>query len=60
MRLILQEEPHASRKMAILEKHPEIKALMRPEPLTKWVVLATVALQVYARHLASASAAVVL
>jgi len=42
-----QEEPHASRKTAILEKHPEIKALMRPEPLTKWVVFATVALQVF-------------
>jgi len=42
-----QEEPHASRKTAILQKHPEIKALMRPEPLTKWVVFATVALQVY-------------
>ena len=42
----IQEEPHAARKTAILEKHPEIKALTRPEPLTKWVVFATIALQV--------------
>jgi len=41
-----QEEPHASRKTEILKKHPEIKELMRPEPLTKWVVFGTVALQV--------------
>jgi sphingolipid delta-4 desaturase len=41
-----QKEPHAARKTVILEKHPEIKALMRPEPLTKWVVFATIALQV--------------
>jgi hypothetical protein len=33
---------------------------MRPEPLTKWVVFATVALQVYACYLASASAVAVL
>ena len=42
----MQEEPHASRKTEILKKHPEIKELMRPEPLTKWVVFGTVALQV--------------
>merc|ERR1711906_44118 len=42
-----QEEPHASRKTAILKAHPEIKQLMGPEPLTKWAVFATVALQVY-------------
>ena len=41
-----QEEPHASRKTAILKAHPEIKQLMGPEPLTKWAVFATVALQV--------------
>lgn len=45
-RTCVQEEPHASRKTAILAKHPEIKELMRPEPLTKWVVFGTVALQV--------------
>lgn len=42
----VQEEPHASRKTAILAKYPKIKELMRPEPLTKWVVFGTVALQV--------------
>jgi len=41
-----EKEPHAARKNAILEKHPEIKALMGPEPLTKWVVFGTIALQV--------------
>jgi len=46
-----QEEPHASRKTEILQKYPEIKQLMRPEPLTMWVVFATVALQVYMAHL---------
>jgi sphingolipid delta-4 desaturase len=39
-------EPHAARKMEILKKHPEIKGLMGPEPLTKYVVGATVALQI--------------
>ena len=32
--------------MEILKKHPEIKGLMGPEPLTKYVVGATVALQI--------------
>ena len=41
-----QPEPHASRKMEILKKHPEIKELMGPEPLTKYCVAATVLLQV--------------
>lgn len=41
------EEPHAARRRAILERYPEIKLLMKPEPLTKWIVLATVALQVF-------------
>jgi len=40
-------EPHAERKVKILEKHPEIKELMGYEPLTKYIVAATVALQVF-------------
>jgi len=40
-------EPHAERKKQILEKHPEIKKLMVPEPKTKWLAFATVALQVF-------------
>jgi fatty acid desaturase len=39
-------EPHAARKLEILKAHPEIKALFGPEPMTKWTVLGTVALQV--------------
>ena len=39
-------EPHAARKLEILRKHPEIKGLMGPEPLTKYIVFATVALQI--------------
>ena len=39
-------EPHAARKMAILEKHPDIKSLMVHEPRTKYLVFATVVLQV--------------
>mmetsp|Transcript_58144 Transcript_58144/g.142642 ORF Transcript_58144/g.142642 Transcript_58144/m.142642 type:complete len:332 (-) Transcript_58144:179-1174(-) len=39
-------EPHAQRKIEILKKHPEIKQLFGHEPLTKYAVLATVALQI--------------
>ncbi|GAA5878700.1 hypothetical protein JCM3774_000477 [Rhodotorula dairenensis] len=35
----LTEEPHRSRRKAILKAHPEITKLMGHEPLTKWVVL---------------------
>ncbi|BGP57848.1 hypothetical protein JCM8202_002504 [Rhodotorula sphaerocarpa] len=35
----LNEEPHRSRRQAILKAHPEITKLMGHEPLTKWVVL---------------------
>ncbi len=41
-----QAEPHATRKTEILKKYPEIKQLMGHEPLTKYIVAATVALQV--------------
>ncbi|KAH8920574.1 hypothetical protein BT69DRAFT_1265418 [Atractiella rhizophila] len=43
---IEKEEPHKSRKKAILKAHPEVVRLMGPEPLTKYVVLAVVALQI--------------
>lgn len=42
-----QEEPHATRKTAILKAHPEITKLMGPEWRTKYIVAATVALQVF-------------
>merc|ERR1711871_1690968 len=41
-----QEEPHALRKAAIIKAHPEVKALMGHEWRTKYIVAATVALQV--------------
>ncbi|KAL2757965.1 hypothetical protein ACRALDRAFT_1055044 [Sodiomyces alcalophilus JCM 7366] len=40
------EEPHRSRRLAIIKAHPEVTKLCGPEPLTKYVVLAVVALQV--------------
>ncbi|EST05539.1 Fatty acid desaturase, type 1 [Kalmanozyma brasiliensis GHG001] len=39
------EEPHRSRRMAILKAHPEVKRLMGYEPLTKYVSLAVLVLQ---------------
>ncbi|KAJ7931174.1 dihydroceramide delta(4)-desaturase [Mycena leptocephala] len=44
---IMTEEPHRSRRMAILKSHPEVTKLMGHEPLTKYVVLGVVALQLY-------------
>lgn len=41
-----EEEPHVARRKAILKKHPEVNKLMGPEPRTKWIVVALVALQV--------------
>ncbi len=42
-----QPEPHATRKTQILNAHPEIKELMGPEPLTKYFIVGTVALQIF-------------
>lgn len=39
------EEPHRSRRMAIIKKYPEVLKLTGPEPLTKYIVLGVVALQ---------------
>jgi len=39
-------EPHKSRREEILQAHPEIKSLFGHEPRTKYLVAATVALQV--------------
>jgi len=39
------EEPHRSRRRAILKDHPEVTKLMGHEPLTKYVVLLVVAIQ---------------
>ncbi|KAK3365699.1 fatty acid desaturase-domain-containing protein [Lasiosphaeria ovina] len=45
------EEPHRTRRMAIIKAHPEVTKLCGPEPLTKYVVAAVVAFQVLLAHL---------
>lgn len=42
----LNEEPHRTRRIAILKAHPEVRKLMGHEPLTKYVATAVVCLQV--------------
>ncbi|MCO5589928.1 hypothetical protein L7F22_043897 [Adiantum nelumboides] len=42
---LLTEEPHRSRRMAILKAHPEVRTLMGHEPLTKYISAAVVILQ---------------
>ncbi|MCJ1259811.1 hypothetical protein MMC24_007650 [Lignoscripta atroalba] len=39
------EEPHRTRRQAIIKAHPEVTKLCGPEPLTKYCVLAVVLLQ---------------
>lgn len=43
--LTFREEPHRTRRMEIIAKHPEVTKLVGPEPKTKWIVLGVVALQ---------------
>ncbi|PYH36490.1 sphingolipid delta(4)-desaturase family protein [Aspergillus neoniger CBS 115656] len=45
------EEPHRSRRQAIIKAHPEVTKLCGPEPLTKYVVLGVVSLQVLCAYL---------
>ncbi|KAI1778302.1 sphingolipid delta4-desaturase [Hypoxylon cercidicola] len=45
------EEPHRTRRLAIIKAHPEVTKLCGPEPLTKYVVLFVVALQVLCAYL---------
>ncbi|CAK7274268.1 sphingolipid delta-4 desaturase [Sporothrix epigloea] len=40
------EEPHRTRRLAIIKAHPEVTKLCGPEPLTKWVVVGVVGLQI--------------
>lgn len=44
---LMTEEPHRSRRMAIMKAHPQVTKLMGHEPLTKYVVLGVVSLQLY-------------
>ncbi|KAG8885367.1 hypothetical protein FRB97_001442 [Tulasnella sp. 331] len=48
---LMSEEPHRSRRAAILKSHPEVTKLMGHEPLTKYIVLFVVTLQVVAAYL---------
>jgi len=47
------EEPHANRRKQILQKYPEIRLLMKPEPMTKYIVLLSVLLQIVIAHMCS-------
>ncbi|GAA5962978.1 hypothetical protein JCM21900_004330 [Sporobolomyces salmonicolor] len=42
---MMTEEPHRTRRMAIMKAHPEVTKLMGCEPLTKWVVLLVTLIQ---------------
>eukprot|EP00128_Syssomonas_multiformis_P010375 Colp12_sorted_trinity150504_noHs@18385 len=45
------EEPHASRRAAILKKYPEVKKLFGHEPATKYIVLGLVSTQLALSYL---------
>lgn len=45
------EEPHRTRRMAIIKAHPEVLKLCGPEPWTKWTVLLVVSIQLLAAYL---------
>ncbi|KAE8146695.1 methionine aminopeptidase [Aspergillus avenaceus] len=45
------EEPHRSRRQAIIKAHPEVTKLCGPEPLTKYVVFGVVSLQICCAYL---------
>ncbi|KAL7274919.1 sphingolipid delta-4 desaturase [Rhizina undulata] len=45
-----QEEPHRTRRQAIIKAHPEVTKLCGPEPLTKYVVLLVVSIQIGAAY----------
>ena len=44
------EEPHRTRRQAVIKAHKEVLQLCGPEPLTKYVVLAVVALQIFCAY----------
>ena len=41
-----QEEPHRTRRIQIIKAHPEVTRLCGPEPLTKYIVLLVLAIQI--------------
>ncbi|PHH52151.1 Sphingolipid delta(4)-desaturase [Ceratocystis fimbriata CBS 114723] len=44
------EEPHRSRRLAIIKAHPEVTKLCGPEPLTKYTVALVVGIQLLAAY----------
>ncbi|CZS90223.1 related to putative fatty acid desaturase (mld) [Rhynchosporium agropyri] len=44
------EEPHRTRRMAIIKAHPEVTKLCGPEPLTKYLVALVVSIQILAAY----------
>lgn len=49
------EEPHRTRRQAIIKAHPEVTKLCGPEPLTKYLVVAVVLLQTFCAYLLSST-----
>lgn len=49
------EEPHRTRRHAIIKAHPEVTKLCGPEPLTKYLVALVVLLQTYCAYLLSST-----
>ncbi|KAI9798327.1 MAG: hypothetical protein M1833_004899 [Piccolia ochrophora] len=45
------EEPHRTRRQAIIKAHPEVTKLCGPEPLTKYIVLAVISIQFFTAYL---------
>lgn len=45
------EEPHKSRRQAIIKAHPEVVKLCGPEPLTKYLCILVVAIQISCAYL---------
>ncbi|KAI0509439.1 fatty acid desaturase-domain-containing protein [Xylaria bambusicola] len=45
------EEPHRTRRLEIIKAHPEVTKLCGPEPLTKYVVLLVVSIQIFCAYL---------
>ncbi|KAI8633700.1 fatty acid desaturase-domain-containing protein [Xylariaceae sp. FL1651] len=45
------EEPHRTRRLEIIKAHPEVTKLCGPEPLTKYVVLLVVSIQILCAYL---------
>jgi len=48
---VTHEEPHAFRRKRILEKYKEVKKLMKPELRTKYIVIASVCIQLYLAYI---------